>query len=179
MSRFFGFVFATCLLAIWTSTTVPAANPDWPKSLSLAVASPGGVSYDYGEALAKILTESLKIDVNPMPTQGPVHMVKLIESGGAQLGFHHGRCAAGLERHRRLDCRSTLSQNAGTISDVRPAIPLRHIASVKYHDGCSVQQSIRRHRAACGNRWRLCSGNARGHRDIAKVRQWIVGHRSI
>jgi TRAP transporter TAXI family solute receptor len=87
MSRFFGFVFATCLLAIWTSTTVPAANPDWPKSLSLAVASPGGVSYDYGEALAKILTESLKIDVNPMPTQGPVHMVKLIESGGAQLGF--------------------------------------------------------------------------------------------
>ena len=87
MSKFFGFVFATCLLAIWTSTTAPAANPDWPKSLSLAVASPGGVSYDYGEALAKILTESLKIDVNPVPTQGPVHMVKLIESGGAHLGF--------------------------------------------------------------------------------------------
>jgi uncharacterized protein len=87
MSRFFGFVFAACLLVIWTSTTVPAANPDWPKSLGLAVASPGGVSYDYGEALAKILTESLKIDVNPVPTQGPVHMVKLIESGAARLGF--------------------------------------------------------------------------------------------
>jgi uncharacterized protein len=87
MSRFIGFVFAACFLAIWTSTTVPAANPDWPKSLTLGTASPGGVSYDYGEALAKILTESLKIDVNPLPTQGPVHNVKLIESGSAQLGL--------------------------------------------------------------------------------------------
>jgi TRAP transporter TAXI family solute receptor len=86
MSRFIGFVFATCLLAIWTSTTVPAANPDWPKSLTLGTASPGGVSYDYGETLAKILTESLKIEVNPLPTQGPVHNVKLVESGAAQLG---------------------------------------------------------------------------------------------
>jgi TRAP-type uncharacterized transport system substrate-binding protein len=86
MSRFFGFVFAACLLAIWTSTTVPGANPDWPKSLTLGSASPGGVNYDYSEALAKILTESLKIAVNTLPTQGPVHNVKLIESGGAQLG---------------------------------------------------------------------------------------------
>ena len=87
MSRFFGFVFAACLLAIWTSTSVPAANPDWPKSLTLGTASPGGVAYDYGEALAKILTESLKIDVNPLPTQGSLHNVKLIESGVAQLGL--------------------------------------------------------------------------------------------
>jgi uncharacterized protein len=87
MSRFTGFVFATCLLAIWTSTTVPAAGPDWPKSLTLGTASPGGVFYVYGEAVAKILTESLKIDVNPLPTQGSVHNIKLIESGGAQLGL--------------------------------------------------------------------------------------------
>jgi TRAP transporter TAXI family solute receptor len=87
MSRFFGFVFAACLLAISTSTTVPAANPDWPKSLTLGTASPGGVFYVYGEAVAKILTESLKIDVNPLPTQGSEHNVKLVESGGAQLGL--------------------------------------------------------------------------------------------
>jgi TRAP transporter TAXI family solute receptor len=87
MSRFFGFVFAASLLAIWTSTTVPAANPDWPKSLTLATASPGGVFYVYGEAMAKILTESLKIDVNHLPTQGPAHNVKLVESGGAQVGI--------------------------------------------------------------------------------------------
>src|SRR5437870_5986160 len=87
MSRFFAFVFAACLLTIGASTTVPAANPDWPKSLTLVTASPGGVFYIYGEAVAKILTESLKIDVNPLPTQGSVHNVKLVESGVAQLGL--------------------------------------------------------------------------------------------
>jgi TRAP transporter TAXI family solute receptor len=87
MSRFFGFVFAACLLAIWASTSVQAANPDWPKSLTLATASPGGVFYIYGEAVAKILTDSLKIEVNPLPSQGSLHNVKLIESGVAQLGL--------------------------------------------------------------------------------------------
>jgi TRAP transporter TAXI family solute receptor len=53
----------------------------------LATASPGGIFYLYGEAVAKILTESLKIAVNPLPTQGSEHNVKLIESGGAQLGL--------------------------------------------------------------------------------------------
>ena len=87
MPRFIGFVFAACLLAIGVSTSVPAAGPDWPKSLTLGTASPGGVYYVYGEELAKILTEKLGIPVNPFPTQGPVHNVKLIESGGAQIGL--------------------------------------------------------------------------------------------
>jgi TRAP transporter TAXI family solute receptor len=87
MSRFFGLVLAACFLAIWTSTTVPAANPDWPKSLTLGTASPGGVYYPYGDALAEILTEKLGITVNPLPTQGPVHNVKAIDSGLAQLGM--------------------------------------------------------------------------------------------
>ncbi len=87
MSRIFGSVFAACLLAIATSTTVPAANANWPKSLTLGTASPGGVYYVYGDAVAKTLTEKLGIPVNPLPTQGPVHNVKLIESGGAQLGL--------------------------------------------------------------------------------------------
>jgi TRAP transporter TAXI family solute receptor len=64
-----------------------AANADWPNSLTLATASPGGVYIIYGEALAKILTDKLGIAVNPLPTQGPVHNVKLLDSGGAQLGF--------------------------------------------------------------------------------------------
>jgi uncharacterized protein len=75
------------LLAISTSTGVLAADPDWPKSLTLATASPGGVYYGYGEELAQILTEKLGIAVNPLPTQGPVHNVKLVEAGGAQLGM--------------------------------------------------------------------------------------------
>ena len=76
------------LLAIAISaTSVPAADPNWPKSLTLGTASPGGPYYVYGDALAQILTEKLAIPVNPLPTQGPVHNVKLVDSGGAQLGF--------------------------------------------------------------------------------------------
>jgi uncharacterized protein len=87
MSRFVGLVFAACLLAIWSSTTVPAANSDWPKSLTLGTASPGGVYYIYGDALAKILTEKLGIPVDPFPTQGTLHNVMLVDSGGIQLGL--------------------------------------------------------------------------------------------
>lgn len=87
MSRFMGLIFAACLLAVAASTGVLAANPDWPKSLTLGTASPGGVYYVYGDALAQILTEKLGVAVNPLPTQGPVHNVKLLDSGGAQLGF--------------------------------------------------------------------------------------------
>src|ERR1041384_7697535 len=77
---------ATLPLAI-ESTSVLAAGPNWPKSLTLGTASPGGLYYVYGNALVQILTEKLGIPVNDLPTQGPVHNVKLIESGGAQLGL--------------------------------------------------------------------------------------------
>jgi len=79
-------VFTACLLAIWT-TGVPAAGPDWPKSLTLVTASPGGVYYIYGDELAKILTEKLGVTVNPLPTQGTVHNVLLVDNGTAQLGM--------------------------------------------------------------------------------------------
>jgi TRAP transporter TAXI family solute receptor len=75
------------LFALGPSVGVQAAESSWPKSLVLGTASPGGVYYVYGEELARILTEKLDIAVNPLPTQGPVHNVKLIESGGAQLGL--------------------------------------------------------------------------------------------
>src|SRR5258708_9237273 len=79
-------IFGT-LLAIATSTSVLAADPNWPKSLTLGTAWPCGVYYIYGEALAQILTEKLGIPVNPFPTQGAIQNVKLLESGGAQLGL--------------------------------------------------------------------------------------------
>jgi uncharacterized protein len=87
MRRFFGFVFAACFLAIWTSTGVLAANPDWPQSLTLATSSPGGVFYVYGETLTPFLAKRLGIVVNHLPTQGPVHNVQLIETDGAQFGI--------------------------------------------------------------------------------------------
>ena len=119
MSRFFGFLFAACLLATVASTGVLAANPDWPKSLTLGTASPGGLYYVYGEALAPILTEKLGIPVNPLPTQGPVHNVKLIEFRRSAAGLNHYGCRpTRLERHRRLDWREALSEHACAVSNV-------------------------------------------------------------
>jgi uncharacterized protein len=46
----------------------------------------GGVYYVYGEELARILTEKLGIAVNPLPTQGTVHNVKLLHIGGRISG---------------------------------------------------------------------------------------------
>lgn len=87
MSRLMTLVFALCLLAIVSPTAVLAANPGWPKSLTLGTASPGGIFNVYGEAVAKILSQSLKIEINDLPTQGSEHNIKLIENGDAQLGL--------------------------------------------------------------------------------------------
>ena len=46
-----------------------------------------GVYYIYGDALAQILTEKLGITVNPLPNQGTVHNVMLVDSGGVQVGL--------------------------------------------------------------------------------------------
>jgi TRAP transporter TAXI family solute receptor len=87
MSRLTGLIFAACVLAIGTSSSALAANPDWPKSLTVATASPGGVYYVYGEELARILTEKLSVPVGALPTQGSIQNVKLLDTGGAQLGL--------------------------------------------------------------------------------------------
>jgi hypothetical protein len=74
-------------LTVASSAVAQGPRTDWPKSLTLVTASPGGVFYVYGEGLALILSEKLGITVNPLPTQGTVHNVKLVEAGGAQLGM--------------------------------------------------------------------------------------------
>jgi len=43
------FAVIATLLAFATSTSVPAASPDLPKSLTLATSSPGGTFYILGE----------------------------------------------------------------------------------------------------------------------------------
>jgi len=82
-----GLAFAAWLVAIASSTSVPAANANWPKSLTLTTASPGGIYYVYGEELAKILTEKVGVTINPLPTQGAIQNMKLLESGSARLGL--------------------------------------------------------------------------------------------
>jgi uncharacterized protein len=64
-----------------------AANPDWPKALTIGTASPGGVYLPYGRFLAKLWTEKLHIPVDAVATQGPIHNIKLLDLGGAQIGL--------------------------------------------------------------------------------------------
>jgi TRAP transporter TAXI family solute receptor len=45
------------------------------------------VYYVYGEELARISTEKLGIAVDPLPTQGAIQNLKLLDIGGAQLGL--------------------------------------------------------------------------------------------
>jgi hypothetical protein len=76
------------------------------------------VYYVYGEELARILTEKLGIAVNPLPTQGSIQNVKLIDSGAAQHGLI--TMSTGLEGwdgRARLDQREALPEYACAVSD--------------------------------------------------------------
>src|SRR5215212_6093932 len=64
-----------------------SAEPNWPDSLTLATASPGGTYSVYGAGLARMLTRVLGVPVATRPTDGPSQNIELIEAGEAQLGF--------------------------------------------------------------------------------------------
>lgn len=80
--------------AVWTimaatgnyaqAAGVPA---NWPASLTIGTASPGGLYLVYGRGLAPILNEAIGIPVTAQATQGPDQNVLLLEHGEAQLGF--------------------------------------------------------------------------------------------
>jgi TRAP transporter TAXI family solute receptor len=63
------------------------ANPGWPKSLTIATSSPGGIYLPYGRFLAKLWNQKFGIPVDAVVTQGSQHNVKLLALGGAQIGM--------------------------------------------------------------------------------------------
>ena len=78
-----------CILAallLWPRATFPA-EPNWPATLTIGTASPGGTYFTYGEGLAKILTRELGIPVSARATEGPVQNIALLENGEIQLAF--------------------------------------------------------------------------------------------
>jgi len=80
-------------IATWAivalSWALPAASapPNWPPTLTIGAASPGGVYYVYGQGLAAILSEALGIPVSALATQGPDQNILLLESGDVPVGF--------------------------------------------------------------------------------------------
>ena len=82
-------VWATVAIG-WTSSS-SGAPPNWPASLTIGTASPGGVYYVYGQGLAPILNEALGIAVSAQATQGPEQNILLLESGPAPVGLGRQR----------------------------------------------------------------------------------------
>jgi uncharacterized protein len=68
-------------------TPVLPADPNWPTTLTVVTASPGGTYHVYGKVLAKILTRALGLPVAERTTEGPSQNIQMIEDGDAQLGF--------------------------------------------------------------------------------------------
>ena len=70
------------------STALAGATPsDRPLFLIAATGSPGGTYYEYGQALAKLLSRILNLRVVAQATLGARRNIQLIEDGNAQLGF--------------------------------------------------------------------------------------------
>jgi TRAP-type uncharacterized transport system substrate-binding protein len=80
------------LLAIGISAGAHAAGPDWPKSLTLGTASPAGLYYDYGEAIAPLLIAKLGVPVNTVPAAAETIPENVARN--TFLPFHRGavRC---------------------------------------------------------------------------------------
>src|SRR5512137_1729425 len=70
-----------------SATPVLAADPNWPETLTVLTASPGGTYHVYGAGLAKILTRALDLPVAERTTDGPNQNIQMIEAGDAHLGL--------------------------------------------------------------------------------------------
>jgi TRAP transporter TAXI family solute receptor len=86
-ARHIGILLYTAVFLCFLTRSAQAAEPNWPASMSIATASPGGTYHAYGAALAKILTRVLGISVAEQPTEGPSQNIQLMESGWPQIGF--------------------------------------------------------------------------------------------
>jgi TRAP transporter TAXI family solute receptor len=79
---------STMLVVASASTALAGTAPsDRPWSLIAATGSPGGTYYEYGQALAKLLSRILNLRVVTQATLGARENIQLIEDGNAQLGF--------------------------------------------------------------------------------------------
>lgn len=82
------FVYALSVAAaISVGGVAAAAEEDWPKSLTVATASPGGVYAVYGQGLATIISEVVGVPTSTQQTQGPAQNVVVVGTGKAPLSM--------------------------------------------------------------------------------------------
>jgi TRAP transporter TAXI family solute receptor len=80
-------VAAVLVVAVLCAALAQAAEPNWPPTLTVATASPGGTYHAYGAGLAQLLTRALDLPVAERTTEGPSENIELIEAGEAQIAF--------------------------------------------------------------------------------------------
>jgi uncharacterized protein len=78
---------AVLTVVLGVSNASRSGEPDWPETLTIGTASPGGTYYTYGEGLARLLSRKLGLPVFARPTEGAAENIKLLESGDIQLAF--------------------------------------------------------------------------------------------
>ncbi len=78
---------AALLMALVYAGGSRADEVDWPQTLVIGTASPGGTYYAYGEGLAQLLSRKLGLSVITRPTEGPTENLKLLEADEIQLAF--------------------------------------------------------------------------------------------
>jgi uncharacterized protein len=84
---------ALCVAAALMASVLASSEPvraqatNWPHSITIGTASPGGPYDAYGAGLARILSRTLQIEVTAQVTQGPAQNIVLMEKREASLGF--------------------------------------------------------------------------------------------
>src|SRR5215467_7880234 len=72
---------------LFVTQNARSGETNWPDTLSIGTGLPGGIYYEYGEGLAKLLTRKLDVSVFARATEGPTENIKLLEAGEIQLAF--------------------------------------------------------------------------------------------
>lgn len=85
MKRFIYALSAAAAIAVAGSAA--SAQENWPKSLTVATASPGGVYAVYGQGLATIISDVVRVPTSTQQTQGPAQNVVVVGTGKALLGM--------------------------------------------------------------------------------------------
>lgn len=77
----------SALVVVAAHGAASAQQPNWPKSLTLTTASPGGTFAVYGQGVAAVVSDVVKVPTSTMQTQGPNQNVVLIQQRRAELGM--------------------------------------------------------------------------------------------
>ncbi len=78
---------ATVVAAALPASAQPKPPANWPASIKIGTAQPGGAYVVYGGGLAVLLSEKLGITVSPQQTDGPNHNMILVNGKQAELGM--------------------------------------------------------------------------------------------